>query len=129
MSSPTDEEVHRYIQEIVRGNKGVRKRLEKDVRAMCTMLSTLVEDVYKRAAKERDLAQRLRRSFKDIYERLKLHLKFHLGDATEITELNRLGQEIGLTKEEQNALPEKKGAIDPGSKILEIVSIILQSLS
>ena len=128
MSSPTDDEVHRYIQEIVRGNEDVTKRLEKDVRAMCAMLSTLVEDVYKKAAKERD-SQRLRRSFKDIYGSLKLHLKFHLGDAAEITELNRLGQEIGLTKEEQNALPEEKCAIDPGSKILEIVSIILQSLS
>ena len=125
MSSPTDKEVHRYIEEIVRGDKAIRKRLEKDVRAMCAMLSQLVEDFYKKAANERDLASRLRRSFKDIYGCLNWHLKFHFGDAVEITELNRLGQEIGLTMEEQNA----PCAIDPGSKILEIVSIILQSLS
>ena len=33
MSSPTDEEVHRYMEEIVRGVKGIKNRLEKDVRA------------------------------------------------------------------------------------------------
>ena len=125
MSSPTDEEVHRYIQEIVRGERAIRRRLERDIRAMCEMLSQLVEDFYIRAANERDLAPRLRQSFKDIYGSLKWHLRFHLGDAVEITELNRLGNEIGLTMEEQNA----PCAIDPGSKVLEIVSIILQSLS
>ena len=131
MSSPTDEEVHQYIQEIVNGDKAIRRRLEKDVRAICKMLSQLIEDFYKKAANERDLAQRLKRSFKDIYGSLKLHVKFHLGDAAEIAELNTLGEEIGLTERERDALPrtDLECAIDPGSKVLEIVSIILQSLS
>ena len=129
MSSPTDKEVHRYIQEIVNGDKAIRRRLEKDVRAMCEMLSQLLKDFYQKAPNERDLAQRLKRSLKDIYGSLKLHLKFHLGNAVEITELNTLGEEIGLTIEEQHALPGIECAIDPGSKILEIVSIILQCLS
>jgi len=129
MSSPTNEEVHRYIQEIVNGDNAIRKRLGKDVSAMCEMLLKLVETIYEEVGNERDLAQRMQRSFEDIYGSLKWHLEFHLGDAVEITELNRLGQEIGLTKEERNVVPREKCGIDPGSKILEIVSIILQSLS
>ena len=129
MSSPTDKEVHRYIEEIVRGVKGTENRLEKDVRAMCEILSVLVEDCKKRFGNEGDIPQRLTRSFKDIYESLKLHLKFYLGAAVEITELNTLGQKIGMTPKERDALPGTECAIDPGSKILEIVSIVLQSLS
>ena len=129
MSSPTDKEVHRYIEEIVRGVKGTENRLEKDVRAMCEILSVLVEDCKKRFGNEGDIPQRLTRSFKEIYESLKLHLKFHLGAAVEITELNTLGQKIGMTSKERDALPGTECAIDPGSKILEIVSIVLQSLS
>ena len=129
MSSPSNEEVHRYIEEIVRGDERIKNRLKKDVRAMCKMLSQLAEDCYIKVANERDLAERLKQSFKDIYGSLKLHLNFHLGAAAEITELNTLGEEIGLTAEERDALPGKECAIDPGSKILEIVSIILQSLS
>ena len=129
MSSLTDKEVHRYIEEIVRGVKGTENRLEKDVRAMCEILSLLVEDCKKRFGNEGDIPQRLTRSFKDIYESLKLHLKFHLVAAVEITELNTLGQKIGMTPKERDALPGTECAIDPGSKILEIVSIILQSLS
>ena len=131
MSSPTDNEVHQYIEEIVNGVKNIRKRLGKDVRAMCKMLLKLVDNCYKKVANERDLAQRLQRSFKDIYGSLKLHLKFHFGDAVEISELDELGKEIGLTWGERTAyeLPGENCAIDPGSKILEIVSIILQSLS
>lgn len=129
MSSPTDEEVNQYIEEIVGGVEGIEKRLGKDVRAMCEILSLLVEECKKRVANEGDIPQRMKRSFKDIYGSLKLHLKFHLGDATEIIELETLGQEIGLTAEERDAPPGKECAIDPGSKLLEIVSIILQSLS
>lgn len=129
MSSPTDQEVHQYIEEIVKGVQGIEDRLEKDVRAMCEVLSPLVEDCKKRVANEGDMPQRLKRSFKDIYWSLKLHLKFHLGAAAEISELNTLGQAIGLTAVERDELPGKECAIDPGSKLLEIVSIILQSLS
>ena len=129
MSSLTDKEVHRYIEEIVKGVKGIQNRLENDVRAMCKILSLLLEDYKKRNGNEGDISQRLTGLFKDIYKSLELHLKFHLGAAVEITELNTLGQKIGMTPEERDALPGIECAIDPGSKILEIVSIILQSLS
>ena len=129
MSSLTDKEVHRYIEEIVKGVKGIQNRLENDVRAMCKILSLLLEDYKKRNRNEGDISQRLTGRFKDIYKSLELHLKFHLGAAVVITELNTLGQKIGMTPEERDALPGIECAIDPGSKILEIVSIILQSLS
>ena len=119
--------MHRYIEEIVKGVKGIQNRLENDVRAMCKILSLLLADYKKR--NEGDISQRLTGRFKDIYKSLELHLKFHLGAAVVITELNTLGQEIGMTPEERDALPGIECAIDPGSKILEIVSIILQSLS
>ena len=53
-----------------------------------------------------------------------MHVKFRLGGAVEITELNTLGQKIGLTESELNALPGLECAIDPGSKLLEIVSTL-----
>ena len=122
MSSPTDEEVRQYIEEIVKGVTSIEKKLESDVRDMCTLLLLLVGDCKERVP-NRDVPQRLKQSFKDIYGSLKLHLKFHLEDV-ELRELNTLGQQIGLTEEELNALPGKECAIDPVSKLLEIVSTI-----
>ena len=122
MSRPKDEEVYRYIAEIVNRDKKIKK-LKNDVVDMCKLLSLLVDGCKERAP-NRDLPQRLKRSFKDIYGSLKLHVKFRLGGAVEITELNTLGQKIGLTESELNALPGLECAIDPGSKLLEIVSTI-----
>ena len=70
----------------------------------------------------RDVSQRLKQSFKDIYGSLKLHLKFHL--SAEPNELNELGRQIGLIREELDPPPRRECAIDPGSKLLEIVSTI-----
>ena len=122
MSSPTDEEVRRYIEEIVKGVTSIEKKLESDVRDMYRLLLLLLGDCKERV-RNRDVPQRLKESFKDIYGCLKLHLKFHLR-AVEVRELNTLGQQIGLTVEELDALPGKECAIDPGSKLLEIVSTI-----
>ena len=44
MSPLTDKEVHRYIEEIVKGVKGIQNRLENDVLAMCKILLLLLED-------------------------------------------------------------------------------------
>lgn len=122
MSSPTDEEVRQYIEEIVKGVMSIERKLENDVRDMCKLLLLLVRDC-KEQIRNRDLPETLKQSFKDIYGSLKLHLKFHLR-VDELSELDTLGQEIGLTREELDALPGRECAIDPGSRLLEIVSTI-----
>lgn len=121
MSSLTDAKVHRYIEEIVGGVHNIEKRLEKDVRGMCNLVLDLVLECRARLSNEG--YQRLKQSFKDIYGSLKLHLKFH-SRAVEPAELKTLGEEIGLTAKELNELPNKECVIDPGSKLLEIVSTI-----
>ena len=121
MSSPTDKEVYQYVEEIVRGVDSIEKRLEKDVRGMCDLVLDLVREC--RARLSNEVYQRLKQSFKDIYGSLKLHLQFH-PRAVEPAELKTLGEEIGLTPKELNKLPDKECAIDPGSKLLEIVSTI-----
>ena len=122
MSSPTDEEVNQYIEEIVKGVMSIERKLENDVRDMCKLLLLLVRDC-KEQIRNRDLPETLKQSFKDIYGSLKLHLKFHLR-VDELSELDTLGQEIGLIREELDALPGRECAIDPGSRLLEIVSTI-----
>lgn len=121
MSPPTDEEVRKYIvRGILKGVKKIEEKLENDVKDMCErVLLPLVEECKIRTLNRDDVRQRLEQSFKDIYRSLKLHLKFHL--KAEPDELNKLGQEIGLTAEE---LENESCAIDPGSKLLEIVSTI-----
>lgn len=123
MSPPTDEEVRKYIVSgILKGVQNIEKKLQNDVKDMCErVLLPLVEECKTRTL-NRDVRQRLKQSFKDIYRSLKLHLKFHL--RAEPNELNKLGQEIGLTREELDPLPWRECAIDPGSKLLEIVSTI-----
>ena len=119
MSPPTDEEVRKYIVNgILKGVEKIEKKLENDVKDMCErVLLPLVEECKIRTP-NRDVPQSLKQSFKDIYGSLKLHLIFHR--RAEPKELIKLGQEIGLTGEEVN----KTCAIDPGSKLLEIVSTI-----
>ena len=123
MSSPTDEEVYQYIEEIVMGVENIENRLAGDVKDMCNLLSLLVDDCKIRVPNKGDIPQGLKQSFKDIYGSLKLHMKFHLYEL-EVSELKNLGEKIGLTESELNALPGLECAIDPGSKLLEIVSTI-----
>ena len=123
MSSPTDEEVYQYIEEIVMGVENIEKRLAGDVKDMCNLLSLLVDDCKIRVPNKGDIPPGLKQSFIDIYGSLKLHMKFHLYEL-EVSELRNLGEKIGLTESELNALPGLECAIDPGSKLLEIVSTI-----
>lgn len=123
MSHPTDEEVYQYIQEIVKGVDNIEKRLAKDVKDMCNLLSLLLNDCKERVSNNGDIPQELKQSFKDIYGSLNLHMKFHLYER-EVSELKNLGEKIGLTEKELGDLPDIPGVIDPGSKVLEIVSTI-----
>lgn len=77
MSSPTDEEVRQCIEEIVKGVNSIEKKLESDVRDMCTLLLLLV-GYCKERVPNRDVPPKLKQGFKDIYGSLKLRLKFHL---------------------------------------------------
>ena len=56
-----------------------------------------------------------------------MHLVFHLGIADELQQidkvLNKVGAWGGLTDEEMNELPDQDHVIDPGSKLVEMVSI------
>ena len=122
MSRITDKQVCQYIEEIVNRDKKIKK-LENDVVDMCKLLSQLVDDCNE-ISPNGDVHPRLQQSFKDIYGSLKLHVKFRLGPDVEITELNTLGQKIGLKESELKLLPGLECAIDPGSKLLEIVSTI-----
>lgn len=123
MLSPTDEEVYQYIEEIVMGVENIERRLANDVKDMCNLLSLLLDECKKRVPNKGDIPQPLKQSFKDIYGSLKLHMKFHLYEL-EVSELKNLGEKIGLTVEELDELPDAQCAIDPGSKLLEIVSTI-----
>lgn len=78
MSSPTDEEVRQCIEEIVKGVNSIEKKLESDVRDICTLLLLLVPGDCKERVPNRDVPPKLKQSFKDIYGSLKLRLKFHL---------------------------------------------------
>lgn len=118
----TSKEFRSIIYEILKGVQNIEKKLKNDVLDMCKrVLSPLVRECKKRTPNG-DVPPSLKQSFKDIYGSLKLHLKFHR--QAELKELDELGQEIGLTAEELNALPGLECAIDPGSKLLEIVSTI-----
>lgn len=124
-----------YIKEIANGRQ---KRIKKDVVAMCKLLKKLNKKCKKPEENEDlpdDLKVSLTEHFRDIYWSLKLHLLFHLGvrndaepdddaesDADlELQTVRRL-HFVNLTDEENNVLPDQKHAIDPGSKLLEIVS-------
>ena len=121
MSPPTDEEIYDYIVNgILKGVKEIEKKLENDVKDMCERVLLPLVEKCKERTPNRDVPLSLRQSFKDIYGSLKLHLDFHRRADSDLEELNRLGQEIGLIGDELN----ETCAIDPGSKLLEIVSTI-----
>ena len=102
-------------------------RMERDVRQMCAkILIPLIKEFGKYDLPE-ELLKRLRGYFKDIYWSLKVHLMFHLGIADELQQIDKLLNEVGawggLTNEEMNELPDQNRVVDPGSKLLEMVSI------
>ena len=124
MNTPATPDKWQYVYEVVKGVERIEKRLENDVILMCKLLYLLIEKHADR------LDEPTKGQFADIYWSLKLHLLFHLGadKARNLNELDRLGHcLLKLTGEELNTLPNEEHAIDPGSKLLEIVSINLIS--
>ena len=112
--------------------EGIAKRIKtmrKHVVEMCTLLRNLHEEIYQKRNLEERFKAPLKNHFRDIYWSLKLHLVFHLGipqtNTTETAdiELQEVGKLFGLENEEINRQPDQECAIDPGSKLLEIVSM------
>lgn len=114
MSSPSDEIVKKYIEEIanVLDTRSKKNKLKRDVIAMCEILLSLV--------KEHGVPKKVKQHFEDIYWSLKLHLVFLLGtEDANLEKLEELRELLGLPSDQ---LPQRDQAIDPGSKLLEIVS-------
>ena len=110
------------IEEIVNGNKQLVKCLEKNVTEMCNVLYTTI--LLNSSLPAFDL---IKEHLSDVYWSLKLHLFFHLGEDTALTHerLRRFGESLKLTNHQLKALPGMEHAIDPGSKVLEAVSITI----
>ena len=118
MSSPSDEIVKKYIEEIANVLKTSKKnKLKRDVIAMCDLLLSLVD--------KDGVPRKVKQHFEDIYWSLKLHLVFLL--RTEDANLEKLEELRVLLGLPTDQLPQRDQAIDPGSKLLEIVSKILSN--
>lgn len=109
--SPSDEIVKRYITEIANVNtESKKKKLEDDVIAMCDLLLLL--------ANNRTVPKKVKQHFEDIY--WSLNLEHYLSNLEKLKELRVL---LGLVDQ----LPKREKAIDPWSKLLEIVSKMLNN--
>lgn len=99
-----------------------RNRLGKDVKEMCELVLFLRELC---GGKLNIYQQRFDDCCSAIYRTLKLHLTFHCVDASVLAHENlmKLGRFYG-SKEMEKFSVEKRAA-DPGSKVLEIVRLIV----
>ena len=113
----------RFVKEFVEGLHKLEGRLTKDVKAMCNFIVRL-DGLCQRLPE--DLKAPLRKHFRDIYRSLRFHMMFHRVPDHDLQELRELGrlELLQLTDEEMGELPDLFCAIDPGSKILEIVSTL-----
>ena len=115
--SPSEEIFERYITEIENVNTEPKKeKLKRDVIAMCDLLLLLANNCR--------VPKKVKQHFEDIYWSLKLHLEFHLGpEAANLEKLEALRKLLGLVDQ----LRQRHQAIDPWSKLLEIVSKMLSN--
>lgn len=113
---------------IARRSHKLRGRVERDVHEVCRILTELDEELCK-PRNSKDLPESLKASLRkhliDIYWSLKLHLFFHLGKSNADPRLQNVGRlhMVALTDEEMSKLPDQSHATDPGSKLIEIVSM------
>ena len=117
---PTNDEVKNFMEKI----KEVYEEKEKDdlsddVVRMCDLLSLLLDRCME---SPNPLPENVKQHFRDIYRSLKLHMEFHgfgRDAAADILNLGEVGEYLELGADDA---PEIECAIDPGSKLLEIVS-------
>ena len=96
-----------------------KDNLSDDVVRMCDLLSLLLDRCME---SPNPLPENVKQHFRDIYRSLKLHMKFHgfgRDAAADILNLRKVGEYLELGADDA---PEIECAIDPGSKLLEIVS-------
>lgn len=130
MASPTKKEVSDFIGYIVKTARRDETRLQEDVIELCKkVLLPLWTEVNGRVANKQFVKERLEfltKRFTDIYWTLRLHLVFYLGleQANEVKELQELGHLLRLSEYDlKEKCPGADYAVDPGSKLLDIVSI------
>lgn len=114
-----------FVQEFVRSLQKVENRLTKDVKTMCKLVQRLGSSCFFGLPEPCKIS--LKKHFRDIYRGLKFHMMFHSGhDLKELRDLGSLDF-IGLTNSEIEELPNAFWAIDPASKIVEIISVLMET--
>ena len=113
MASPAQKKA---IDEIVGGIIKRRKRMKDDVSEMCDLLLTIRKDLV------RECHEAFDRGGSAIYLSLKLHLAFHCGNNSVLghEKLRQLG--LCFKSEVLDKVPGEEDAVDPVSKVVEIVS-------
>ena len=134
MSCPTIKTDHDIVEEIVRGIHKIENQLERDVTNLCTILLA-AEDDFRNSMESQtpnknaldNLRQQLFDNYCAIYWSLKLHLVFHMGvdQALQHEKLKKFHDLLNYPEElwKWELLPGLERAVDPGSKVLEIVSM------
>lgn len=117
---PTDNELRIFMRKIVIVNgENERDNLRDDVVRMRDLLSLLLDRCMESPNR---LPENVKLHFRDIYRSLKLHMEFHgfgRDAASNILNLRQVGEYLELGEDDA---PEIEYAIDPGRKLLEIVS-------
>lgn len=133
MASPTKNEVKVFIDYVSTTLDNDEKKLIEDVVELCVKVLIPICEVCKDIAEKEEIMPEslefLKENFTDIYWTLKLHIVFYAGleTANKVKQLCKLGQLLELPQKKLSEhYPEKERAIDPGSKLLEIVSISSQ---
>lgn len=114
-----------YILKILKRAQILEDRIEIYVSKVCEVLKSLHERCERRESGSlpEALKNSLTKHFRDIFWSLKLHLLFH-GVPWPYAALEDIGawELVSLSADQMQATPDEKSVIDPGSKILEIVS-------
>ena len=117
---PKKEEVKNFMEKIKEVYEEKEKdNLSYDVVRMRDLLSLLLDRCM---GSPNPLPENVKQHFRDIYRSLKLHMEFHgfgRDAAADILNLRKVGEYLELGADDA---PEIECAIDPGSKLLEIVS-------
>ena len=117
---PTNDEVKNFMEKITEVYEEKEKdNLSDDVVRMRDLLSLLLDRCRE---SPNPLPENVKQHFRDIYRSLELHMEFHgfgRDAAADILNLRKVGEYLELGADDA---PEIECAIDPGSKLLEIVS-------